>query len=32
VLLVGALITYLAIPKDLHVRVGEAPERKVASA
>jgi sugar phosphate permease len=32
VLLMGALITYLAIPRDLYVRVGEAPERKVASA
>lgn len=29
-LLVGAVITFFAIPKDLQVRVGEAPERQVA--
>jgi len=30
VLLIGGVITYFAIPKDLYVRVGQSPERRVA--
>jgi len=30
-LLVGAVITFFAIPRDLYVRVGEAPARKPAA-